>query len=112
NMPSRFAKEIPEELCDFAGLTVKKTSAPSSGFSSGFQKPRASAFSNSFSSQKTAPAASTDTVYTVGQQVIHKTFGKGMIISVTPMAGDHILEIAFENVGTKKIMANYSKLTV
>jgi len=112
NMPSRFAKEIPEELCDFVGLTVKKTSVPSSAFSSGFQKPRASAFSNSFASQKTAPAASTATVYTVGQQVTHKTFGKGMIISVTPMAGDHILEIAFENVGTKKIMANYSKLTV
>ena len=35
-----------------------------------------------------------------------------MIISVTPMAGDELLEIAFDTVGTKKLMAGYAKLTV
>ena len=35
-----------------------------------------------------------------------------MIISVTPMGNDSLLEIAFENVGTKKIMAGFAKLII
>ena len=113
NMPSRFAKEIPEELCEFSGVTAKAPVTQISTYSANTQKPRTSSFTSSFTASTTKQSSqSTGTVYTVGQQVTHKTFGKGMIVSVTPMAGDHILEIAFENVGTKKIMANYSKLTV
>ena len=50
--------------------------------------------------------------YTPGQRVSHKTFGEGMIISAKPMGGDTMLEVAFDNVGTKKLMAAYAKLTV
>ena len=39
-----------------------------------------------------------------GDQVNHKTFGDGMVISVTPMGGDALIEVAFEQVGTKKLM--------
>ena len=49
--------------------------------------------------------------YTVGQIVNHKTFGQGMILSVTPAGNDTLLEIAFDKVGTKKLMANFAKLT-
>ena len=35
-----------------------------------------------------------------------------MIISVKPMGGDCMLEIAFDKVGTKKLMAGFAKLTV
>lgn len=114
NMPSRFVKEIPEELCECSGLTSRMSSAtqiPASPFTT--SKPRGAGFTNSFSSAtKPSSASASSTVYSVGQQVTHKTFGVGTILSVTPMANDHILEIAFEKVGTKKIMANYSKLTV
>ena len=41
---------------------------------------------------------------------MHNIFGEGTIVSVKPMANDSMLEIAFEKVGTKKIMANYAKL--
>ena len=39
-----------------------------------------------------------------GDQVSHKAFGNGMVLSVTPMGGDALLEIAFDSVGTKKLM--------
>jgi len=118
NMPSRFVKELPEEYCEFGGYTPKYTTiennyAPkqNSNFSVGNNS-----FSNSFIKTSTATKITekkTDTtVYKVGQQVGHKTFGNGIIISVTPTGNDQMLEIAFENVGTKKIMANYAKLTV
>ncbi len=48
--------------------------------------------------------------YGVGERVQHNIFGEGTVISSKPMANDTMLEIAFEKVGTKKIMANYAKL--
>ena len=39
-----------------------------------------------------------------GEMVSHKAFGRGMVLTVTPMGGDALLEIAFDNVGTKKLM--------
>ena len=37
--------------------------------------------------------------------VMHTAFGKGMVLSVLKMSSDALLEIAFDNVGTKKLMA-------
>ena len=111
NMPSRFLKEIPEELCEFSGNMNKPVRASVNTFSNGFTKKASNSYKSSFYTEK-KESNSSNSQYTVGQEVTHKTFGKGIILSVTPMAGDCVLEIAFEKVGTKKIMANYSKLTV
>ncbi len=46
-----------------------------------------------------------------GDLVAHKVFGPGRILSVTPMGNDSLLEIAFDRVGVKKIMANFARLT-
>ncbi len=106
NLPSRFVKEIPEEFCECVGFVKHYTASPT------VSKTKANTYSNSFGIGKpTQPTSADSVVYSVGQQVSHKTFGKGMIISVTPTGPDTMLEIAFENVGTKKIMANYAKLT-
>ena len=43
--------------------------------------------------------------------VHHTAFGKGMVLSVLKMGSDALLEIAFDSVGTKKLMANFAKLT-
>lgn len=109
NMPSRFLKEIPEEYCGFSGIsrtvTPVKTDYGYSGKSAGgyYQKPIKSAHS---------AQVKADCNYTAGQRVRHKTFGDGLVITVTPMGGDNMLEVAFDNVGTKKLMAGYAKLTI
>ncbi|MBR7071958.1 MAG: UvrD-helicase domain-containing protein [Clostridia bacterium] len=106
NLPSRFLKEIPPELCEenkvrFSSTVIPVTESKKREFSSGF---------GTFSSvkQPSAPAVA----YTAGQTVEHKTFGVGMIVKATPMSSDTMLEIAFEKVGTKKLMANFAKLKV
>lgn len=38
-----------------------------------------------------------------GDQVEHTAFGKGTVVSVKPMGGDALAEVAFET-GTKKLM--------
>lgn len=40
-----------------------------------------------------------------GDLIVHKAFGSGKIENVTPMGGDLLLEIAFDNAGTKMMMA-------
>ena len=55
------------------------------------------------------PAAAAQS-YSVGETVKHKAYGTGVILGMQKMANDTMLEIAFEKVGTKKIMANYAKL--
>ncbi len=124
NMPSRFLREIPAEYCDQsadAGGFGTGFSKPSSGFgasSFGAYNPKAyntvpvkarPSFASSFTASK---STSPSVMYTVGQQVSHKTFGTGIILNVNPMGADTMLEIAFDKVGTKKIMANYAKLTI
>ena len=127
NLPSRFLKEIPEEYCD-CSMAVNEFASFGGGYGRGFgggygsntssytvnhaslgTAGNKSVFSSSFASANTASSGSS---YVVGQQVSHKTFGKGMILKVTPMGPDSMLEIAFDDVGTKKIMANFAKLTV
>ncbi len=55
-------------------------------------------------------AAKESVTYTAGEKVLHNVFGEGTILSVKPMSNDSMLEIAFDKVGTKKIMANFAKL--
>ena len=57
------------------------------------------------------PAAPSGVTYAVGDTVRHKAFGTGVILTVTPMGNDQLLEIAFDKAGTKKVMANFARLT-
>lgn len=46
-----------------------------------------------------------------GDRVRHRIFGDGEVLSVRNMGADIMYEVAFDNVGTKKLMATYAKLT-
>lgn len=45
-----------------------------------------------------------------GDVVRHKKFGLGLVISSVALGNDNLLEVAFEEVGTKKLMARIAKL--
>ncbi|MBQ4152976.1 MAG: UvrD-helicase domain-containing protein, partial [Oscillospiraceae bacterium] len=111
NRLSRFVEEIPNEL--------KNVVYPDSGVTS---------YSRSFSFEQEMPStvrkpaptatmpvglskakASVSVDYKVGDTVKHKTFGSGIVLKMTPMGNDTLVEVAFSS-GTKKIMANFAKL--
>lgn len=46
-----------------------------------------------------------------GDRVKHKKFGEGLVLSVTDRSDDTALEISFDNVGTRTLMASFAKLT-
>ena len=113
NRLSRFAEEIPETLIERSRsreFNVRPTVMPSfSGakpFGSGTSVAQAGGFAQK---PKVTPAPAG--TYRVGDTVAHKAFGTGMIVSATPMANDTLLEVAFDKVGTKKLFANFARLT-
>ena len=100
-MASRFIREIPEDI------TVKKGSyhTPAyTGYHTSYERPVAPKRTFDISS---APAAKNPAlVLNKGDMVQHTAFGQGMVLSVMKMGGDALLEIAFDKLGTKKLMAN------
>mgnify|MGYP006976638682 CR=1 FL=1 len=48
--------------------------------------------------------------FKAGDMVMHRKFGKGMILSVTPSGNDVKVEIVFDDVGTKSLMGSFAKL--
>ncbi len=116
NLPSRFLKEIPEELCVITGARALASTQKVSFFNENYDtynRPQRGRSTASFKSSFTPSPErkNTECAFTVGQQVKHSVFGVGMVIKAVPMAGDTMLEIAFDSVGTKKLMANFAKLT-
>lgn len=125
NMPSRFLREIPSSVIDDQSVVARRstgfTSAHSS-FSSGARGGSSytssskigSARQSSNSAHKFGQAGNaaqkSNVDYKVGDTVSHKSFGTGTILTITPMGGDMLLEVAFDKAGTKKMMANYARL--
>lgn len=103
NPVSRFIKEIDPRYLDIQ--KENSVFAPSPDFKKTYSE-------KSFFQYKKPKAEANDiTVYSVGDRVKHTVFGEGMILSVTKMSSDYMYEIAFDNVGTKRLMATYvSKL--
>ena len=122
NRPSRFLGEIPPEYVEKSGRLPyserqneerpQKTRPPRRTFDRGFSmgtssygSGASSASASDWKSPKAgsaAPAAGPD--FRTGDPVVHKAFGKGLITKLTPMGGDALVEIAFDSVGTKKLM--------
>ena len=121
-LKSRFLREIPEDCVVHKGGT--RTQPQASAFSSyGTYSGAYGSFDQNYrrpASQEIAARErmkrSEQSVFTSqskasypelnkGDMVLHAAFGRGMVLSVMKMGGDALLEIAFDDIGTKKLMA-------
>ena len=113
NKVSTFVTEIPLSLCE--ATSARRAFTQGSANTRPVTPRQTSSFdySNVFrSSAAPQPKPQAKSDYSAGMQVEHGTFGRGLIIKVTPMGNDAMLEIAFDTVGTKKIMAGFAKLRI
>ena len=110
NKESRFVTEIPDELLEKTGESRMFQAPAGSSNSIGIGVKQKSGYSPSKPAFYQKPAIKSGTTYSVGDSVLHKVFGKGMIVSAEKMGNDTLLEIAFEKSGTKKLMANFCKM--
>ena len=120
NRPSRFLGEIPTELL----ISKRSPRTQSYGGYGGYTAERRSEYgtmpwSNEYSTERRRPSAvptfreaaaaparnSALPSFAKGDMVQHDTFGTGLILSALPVGNDMMLEIAFDQVGTKRLMA-------
>lgn len=108
-MQSRFLRELPENVVERKGNVNRfGYSGGGYGFAGGAQQVRQSNTSpyTYRSSVGSAPRNAAEIIdFKRGDMVKHTAFGRGMVLSVIPMGGDALLEIAFDQIGTRKLMA-------
>ena len=112
SMPSRFLKEIPEEYVvkkgGFHSRPKPDFSSTGSGYPSrsggtGYRKRPSYHSESSMAAASSAPQPMLE--LNKGDMISHAAFGRGLVLSVMKMSGDALLEIAFDDIGTKKLMA-------
>jgi len=125
---SPFVEEIPDELFDNAAQKqnfIARTYSGGNDYSSyknmesykssgafGSPKMTVSSIVDKYSmvSASSLKSSNSDFDMKKGDRVHHRKFGDGMIISVTPSSGDYLVEILFDKVGTKNLMASIARL--
>lgn len=115
NKLSRFVTEIPEDLFDAAPEKEPPARRASDiMISSSKPKPRIAGemLKKPFSPGGVTPgyAQAKAEQFTAGDAVEHPVFGVGIILSAKAVGPDTMYEIAFDNVGTKKMMGTYAKI--
>ncbi len=101
-LPSRFLKELPEgDICRLGGYTAPARNVQESSGWRGYTPKVRSGFSGVAATPKGAVPE-----LNKGDMVQHTAFGRGLVLSAVKMGADTLLEIAFDQVGTKKLMAS------
>ena len=128
-MPSRFLNEIPEENMEWLSKPQPRSESweerdsdyGDRGYGSygGYgqrsaapvvtrrepAEPKAGALRSAAGASKAAPKAAAPRMQIqAGETVEHDAFGRGLVLSVRAMGGDALVEVAFDSVGTKKLM--------
>ena len=100
--PSRFIAEIPAELVREAGHKLRReerSPRPDRSWERAPVRPPRTA------PAVYAPQSAPLPDFRPGMHIRHKAFGAGKIVEVTPMGGDMLLRIQFEEAGEKLMMA-------
>ena len=125
NRPSRFVEEIPSELLERSGRTFLDRDVDTRPFTAPYgarpdggyaapAAPRREAETRGASRYPlpprptAAPASKPLPEFRKGDMVTHKAFGRGMVVSTQKVGGDVLLEIAFDNEGTKRLMLKFA----
>jgi len=119
NKLSKFVSEIPESMLDIEkgaerGANPMRERIGLGAFSQRPQAQISSEFTKRSPFGASAYAAKTSVpkeTFSVGDTVKHPVFGTGVIMGATSVGPDVLYEIAFDSVGTKKMMGNYAKIT-
>ena len=115
NRPSRFIGEIPQDLTDVTDETVRVFQNTDVGtVDKKAQRKMDISISRSIGiaqgKKQASASVSSGITFSKGDTVSHSVFGTGIVLSAKPMGNNTLLEIAFDKVGTKKIMANFAKI--
>ena len=108
-LSSRFLREIPENMILRKGGYHHRQEQDSYGYQMQYTQAdnryKQPAYRSELKKAYPVDAQNNTLDLSKGDMVQHTAFGKGMVLSVLKMGGDALLEIAFDEIGTKKLMA-------
>lgn len=107
-LPSRFLREIPEDMLLRKGgyhIPSERQSYVSGVMGNDYRAENRSYAKSREQKVYSCVGQHTYLELNKGDMVQHTAFGRGMVLSVMKMGGDALLEIAFDEIGTKKLMA-------
>ena len=109
---SRFFREIPVEyLEDKTTLQPKVAKVMQDLGVRNAAAPKKEVYMTKGFGSSVKSSGSTDySKFKAGDAVEHRTFGRGEILKATPCGNDCILEIQFESIGFKRLMAAFAKV--
>lgn len=120
NAPSRFVSEIDQSLIEHVGQSFQTVIRSQNTRQQG-RKRSSQAARNVLLSQrpkggstgalKKKVTKNTDTNYTVGDKVDHRTWGVGTVVNVKGSGSDALLSIAFESQGIKELLASFAPIS-
>ncbi|MDE5993553.1 MAG: UvrD-helicase domain-containing protein [Oscillospiraceae bacterium] len=111
NLVSRFVKEIGKDYVERIDSTVRDENTGGADEVIVQSAPKYSLRSELANRKAEQSKKSVNADFSVGERVKHNVFGEGTVISVKKISNDAMLEVAFDSVGTKKLMANFAKIT-
>ncbi len=111
NLISRFAKEIGKDYVEKIDSTVRTEETSAADEVIVQSAPKYSLKSELANRKAEQSKKSVNADFSVGERVRHNVFGDGTVLSVKKISNDAMLEVAFDSVGTKKLMANFAKIT-
>ena len=93
NLPSRFLEDIPDELIQHTGMPRRGNISTSQPL---------------VKKQRSAPVLTPK--YSLGMRVMHHTWGEGMVIENRIQDGEEMVDVEFESVGFKRLLAAVANL--
>lgn len=109
NRESRFLRELPLEYTE--DLSPKKPVYKNRGSNtSAFEKPYFQRPENIFKKPEKTIIPQSAIDFKKGDIVMHKKFGRGIVITAQRFGKDMRLEVNFDSIGTKQLMAAFAKL--
>ncbi len=112
NIPSRFLKEIPENLLKFLHPVQEPADT---GRLSGEKNYRAGALISDSKPRMKGSASgildSNNSKWSIGQNVLHAKFGEGIIVNCEGGVSDGRVQVKFSQYGIKWLSLEYAKLT-
>ncbi len=110
NITSRFMREIGSDLIEkYDNAAAMRDTAVSEGLTALQSATLQQQIARNKMLEKNS-AKNSDVEFSTGDRVMHRIFGEGTVLSVNPKSNDTELEIAFDKVGTKRIMAKFAKM--
>ena len=94
-----------------SNLNSEKTTVAASNFNNGFKFKTAESFLNTLNTKKVESQIDI-TKYRAGQRIYHKKFGEGTINKIEPEGEDYKIDISFDKVGHKRLMAKFAGLEI